>query len=165
MPKALQGVEEFYAHAIAIEREAVERYREFEGWFADRGEEVLAGLCRNLAGLEADHLRQVEHASRGLVIPAIDASRHQWLETGPPETLARDLFYRMAEPRHLLEMVLQAECNALAFFEWVGRTSPDTRVRFLAREMAAEEQQHVQWAAKALEYHVPRHPAWESVLP
>ena len=57
MRKAIKGVEEFYAHAIAIEREAMERYAEFEAWFRDRGEEVLAGLCANLARMEADARR------------------------------------------------------------------------------------------------------------
>ena len=165
MPKPLGGIEEFYAHALAIEREAVERYAEFEGWFADRGEEVLAGLCRNLAHLEAGHLRQIVEACRGMALPAVDASRYQWLECGSPEAPARELFYRVAEPRHLLEIALHAECNALGFFEWVARTSPNAHVRAAAREMAADEEQHVKWAARALEYHPSRRIDWETVLP
>ena len=49
MPRAIASVEEFYAHALAIEREAMERYDEFGAWFAARDEDVLAGLCWNLA--------------------------------------------------------------------------------------------------------------------
>ena len=43
----IDSIERFYAHAIALEREAAERYAEFAVHFADRGEEVLAGLCGN----------------------------------------------------------------------------------------------------------------------
>jgi rubrerythrin len=164
MRHPITRVEEFYAHALAIEREAVDRYEEFEAWFRARGEEVLAGLCANLAQLEAVHLREIEGACRGLALPPIDPSGYSWLEAGPPEAPAREFFYRVAEPRHLLEIALQAESNALDFFEWVARTTPDPRVRAVAREMAAEEEQHVAWAAQALEYHPSRRIDWEAAL-
>ncbi|HZO08365.1 MAG TPA: hypothetical protein VFC77_03225 [Myxococcota bacterium] len=164
MRKPIAGVEEFYAHALAIEREAMERYAEFEEWFRDRGEEVLAGLCSNLAQMEAGHLRELELACRGLSLPTIDAGEHRWLEVGPPESMARELFYRVAAPRHLLEIALQAECNALSFFERVAQTTANPRVRALALELAAEEGEHVRWAAQALEYHPSRRIDWESAL-
>jgi len=165
MRKPIGGVEEFYAHALAIEREAMARYAEFEAWFRDREEDVLAGLCGNLARMEAGHLRELELACRGLELPAIGDGAHRWLEVGPPESMARELFYRVAEPRHLLEIALQAECNALSFYEWVGRATADVRVRVLANELAAEERQHVQWAVQALEYYGSRPIAREAVLP
>ncbi len=163
MAKPIRTVEEFYAHALAIEREAAERYAEFETWFFDRGEEVLAGLCRNLAQMENAHFLELVRASRHLNLPPFPQD-YQWLEAGPPEAAAREVFYRVAEPRHLLEVALHAECNALAFFEWVARTTPEEAVRSLARGMAAEEQQHVEWVQKALEYHPSRHLDWEKIL-
>ena len=164
MPRPIRTVEEFYAHALAIEREAAERYSEFETWFFDRGEEVLAGLCRNLAQMENEHFLELVRASAHLKLPAIGVSGYQWLESGSPEAAAREVFYRVAEPRHLLEIALHAECNALAFFEWVARTTNDDSVRLLARGMAAEEQQHVEWVQKALQYHPSRHIDWEKAL-
>lgn len=165
MPCPIRTPEEFYAHALAIEREAAERYSEFETWFVDRGEEVLAGMCRNLGQMENEHFTELVRASRHLSLPAIDASEYRWLESGSPEVAARELFYRVAQPRQLLEVALHAECNALAFFEWVARSTPDDSVRALARAMAAEEQRHVEWAAQALEYHPSRRIDWEEVLP
>jgi rubrerythrin len=158
------GVEEFYAHAIAIEREAMERYAEFEQWFRDKGEEVLAGLCANFAQMEAGHLRELESACRGMNLPTIAAGEHQWLEVVSPEAPARELFFRVAGPRHLLEIALQAEINALSYFEWVARETIDPSVRVLAEELAAEERQHVRWATQALEYHPSRRIDWEAVL-
>src|SRR5688500_1510162 len=67
--KPMTGVEEFYAHALAIEREAMERYGEFEAWFGDRGEVVLAGLCANFAQMEASHLRELECRCRSMQLP------------------------------------------------------------------------------------------------
>ena len=164
MRKPMRGVEEFYAHALAIEREAMERYAEFEAWFRDRGEDVLAGLCANFSRMEAGHLRELEARTRGMRLPAIGAGEHQWLEAGPPEAPAREFFYRVAEPRHLLEIALQAEMNALSYFEWVAGESVDPRLRALAAELAAEERDHVKWAAQALEYHPSLRIDWEAAL-
>jgi rubrerythrin len=152
MPKPIDTVAEFYAHAIAIEREAMERYAEFAGYYADRGEEVLSGLCHNLAGLERGHLEQLLLACAHLQLPAIASTDYQWLESGPPEAMAREFFYRVANPRQLLEVALDAESRAVAFFEWARRTTGDAAVRELAREMAAEERQHVRWVRSALDY-------------
>jgi len=164
MRKPMTGVGEFYAHALAIEREAMERYAEFEAWFAERGEEVLAGLCANFAQMEAQHLRELESRCRGMPLPAIAAGDHLWLDVGSPEAPARELIFRVAEPRHLLEIALQAEMNALSYFEWVARESVDPGVRALAGEFAAEEREHVKWAAQALDYHATRRIDWEAVL-
>ena len=113
--------------------------------------------------MENEHFMELARASRHLTLPAI-GPEYQWLESGSPEAAAREFFYRVAEPRHLLEIALHAECNALAFFEWVARTTSDESVRSLASAMAAEEQQHVEWVQKALEYSPSRHADWEKLL-
>ena len=163
-PAPLRTVEEFYAHALAIEHEAAQRYREFEAHFADRGDEVLAGLCGNLARLESGHFDLLVKSSAGLAIPAIDTSSHQWLESGSPDAGAREIFYRIANARQLLEIALHSECNALGFFEWVAHTTTDSAVRTLAREMAVEEMEHVRWVQNALSYHPSTRIDWEAEL-
>jgi rubrerythrin len=45
-----------------------------------------------------------------------------------------------------------------------ARDSVDARIRALASELAAEERQHVQWTAQALEYHTTRPVNWEAAL-
>ena len=153
MRKPIQTVEEFYAHALAIELEAAERYAEFESYFRDRGEVVLAGLCANIGRMEGEHFRELVAASRHLRLPTIDKGDYKWLEAGSPEAPAREFFYRVATPRHLLEVALQGEVNALAFFHNVALTSNSAEVCALARQMAEEEKQHVVWVRNALEYH------------
>lgn len=152
MLQAIRTVEEFLAHALAIEREAAERYREFEAYFRDHSQEILAGLCGNLAGLEEEHFALLVKESRGRKLPVIAADEYRWLESGAPEAAARELFYRIASERHLLEVALHAEREAQRFFEWVALGTPDKKVRELAREMADEEAQHVRWVEQAIEY-------------
>ena len=148
----LTDVGTFYAHALAIEREAVERYREFEAHFRDRGEEPLAGLCGNLARLEAQHLRELARRCRHMRLPDIAVGEYAWLDSGTPEVPARETVYRIANARQLLEVALAAEYRALGFFQWVVFTTADPEVTALAREMALEEAEHVKWIQNALDY-------------
>ena len=160
----IRSIEELYAHALAMEREAADRYSEFERWFRDRDEPILAGLCRTLAGAEHEHLAQLEKASRELEIPELDPSDYRWIDAGTPESGARELFYRAARPEHLLQVALQAETRASLFYEWAARTAVDPAARTLAGAMAGEEHEHVAWVRSALEYHPSRHAPWEKLF-
>jgi rubrerythrin len=148
---AITSVEAFYAHALAIEREAAQRYAEFQAWFTGPGEEALAMLCRDLAREEHDHYTELVRRTRGLRLPQIAPGEYQWLDEGSPEAPAREVFHRVAKPRDVLQLALAGECRAVAFFERVARTSPDAQVRSLAREMVVEEARHVRWVRNALD--------------
>jgi rubrerythrin len=161
---AIATVEEFYAHALAIEREAAERYAEFEEHFAGRGEDVLSGLCRNLASAEREHFEELSGACGNLTLPAIAAGDYRWRDADSPEATARELLYRVATARQLLEIALAAELRARAFFVWVARTAPSHGVQELASIMAAEELEHVRWVLQALEYHAAEGPDREKLL-
>ncbi len=166
MLEPIGSVEEFYAHALAIEREAARCYREFQAHFADRGEEVLAGLCGNLAHFEQDHYDLLARQAKSLALdlPELPAGRYRWLESGPPESADCRLVFEVATPRQLLEIALKAERGARRFFEWVANTTADGRVHELADEMAREEAEHVQWVSRALEYVRADGVDWEALL-
>jgi rubrerythrin len=155
MPRPIDTLELFYAHALAIEREAAERYEEFRAWFEDRGEEVLAGLCAGMAREERHHYERILRAARGRALPSIDASRYQWIDMASPEAPAHELVHRVATPRQLLEIALAGEVAARRFFRWVTRTSRDPGVRAAARSLAREEAGHVRWVTDALQYGDP----------
>jgi len=151
MPIPIRSVEEFYVHALLIEREAAERYAEFAAWFERRNPEVAA-LCRRLSALEREHFEELAQACARLELPDIAAADYRWIDgTTSPEASGRELFYRLATPRQLLEIALQAEWRAREFFVEVARTSPAAGVRELASIMAAEEAEHVRWVRDALE--------------
>jgi rubrerythrin len=163
--RSIDSIEEFYAHALAIEHEAAERYGEFQAWFEDRGEEILAGLCGSISRMEQEHYQALVDGSRGLRLPALGRGEHLWLEADSPEAPARELFYRVAEPRHLLEIALEGERNALGFFQRVERTASDAGIRAAAHEMAREEELHVLWVRNALEYHLAtKVDDWEKLI-
>ena len=148
---SIRSAPELYAHAIAIEREAAERYCELAARMQDEGREDLARVFQMLAGLESEHLQTLEARTRGVALPPIGADRYHWLDAGAPETAARQLVYRLMTPRMAIAIALQAEVRAQAFFERVMLTAEDPALRALAREMAAEEQEHAALLARLLE--------------
>ena len=99
----IHSAAELYAHAIAIEREAAERYSEFAERMADLGNDALAELFDRLAGFEAEHLETLLRRTDGVELPAPVAGAYKWLDAGAPETAARELIFRLMTPRHALD--------------------------------------------------------------
>jgi rubrerythrin len=147
----IQSPTELYAHAIAIEREAAERYSELAERMDDEGREELARVFGELAQMEAEHLDTLQSRTAGLQLPAIPQDRYRWLEDGAPETARRELIFRLMTPRQALAIALAAERRAQAFFEQVSWSAADPALRALAREMLAEEGTHVELISRMLE--------------
>jgi rubrerythrin len=137
-----EAVAELYVVAIAIEREAAERYDELAGRMQEQGNAAAAALFRLLGGLETQHLEALQRRSAGLRLPPL-GSDHTWLDSEVPETSAHDAIVPGMTQHHALEIALQGEKRARAFFEQAARVCDDPDARALALEMAAEEAQHV----------------------
>jgi len=148
---AVSTPNELYAHAIAIEREAAERYAEFAQHMDDEGNDDVARLFRTLAVFEAEHLDTLEARTKGVKVPAIGAGEYAWLDAGAPETAAHDLVFRLITPHQALEIALEAERRAKRFFTEVKETATDPALRALAQEMAMEEEGHIAMVQLALE--------------
>jgi rubrerythrin len=149
--QAIQSPVELYAHAIAIEREAAERYSELAERMDDEGRDELARVFAGLAQIEAEHLETLERRTAGLRLPAIPQDQYYWLESGAPETARHELLFRLMTPHQALAIALAAERRAQAFFEHICWTAADPALRALAREMAAEERGHVELVTRMFE--------------
>jgi hemerythrin-like domain-containing protein/rubrerythrin len=153
-----------YAHAIAIEREAAERYAEFAARMSDLGNDEVAAVFATLGRGEAQHLEALQREARELVLPPIDAEQYAWLDSGSPETPARELVFRMMTPRDALQIALAAEQRAQTFFLRTQRIVQDPALRELAQWMAAEESDHVARIQRALQQIPDPAPDWSAVL-
>jgi len=160
--KTIKSAAGLYAHAIAIEQEAVERYSEFAQRMADLGNDAVAEIFANLAKTEANHLQALERRADGMVLPLLARGEYCWLDAGSPEAAARELIFRLMTPRQALAIALEAEKQAQAFFEHVVTTAPNAALGTLAREMAIDEQEHVAMIERALA-HTPKPVDWPAV--
>jgi rubrerythrin len=149
-PPPIRTPNELYAHALAIEREAAERYAELAQRMDDLGNDEVAALFRRLAVYEAEHLDTLERRTTGVDVPVIPPGRYAWLDAAAPETVARELVFRLLTPRHALGIALEAERRAQQFFAEVKATATDPALRALAQEMAAEEAGHIAMVEQAL---------------
>jgi len=158
-------IPELYAHAIAIEREAAERYAELAERMRDESNEDLAALFAGLAALETEHLDALVRRTAGIELPPLSSGDYRWLGDAAPESAARELVLRLMTPRGALRIALGAEQRAQAFFERVLLTAGDPALRALAREMAADEQEHVQLIERMLERTADSAVRWEELYP
>jgi rubrerythrin len=147
----IRSAPELYAHAIAIEREAQTRYGELAQYMSDLGNETVAAAFAKLGAVEAEHLRTLLARTDHVPIPELEADEFHWLDAGAPETAARELVYRLMTPHMALEIALDAEKRAQAFFEDMYRTAKDPALHALAQEMAMEEKEHVAAVERLLE--------------
>ena len=146
----MSAIDSFLSRALAMEREAFSRYSEFEAWFSDRTLPELAARCRTLA---TEHRERYAELSGG---SANDASAVAWIA---PE--ARELFYEMASPRQLLEVALDAELEALRYYEGIAASS-DSRVRTCAEILAGNAVRYVGEVVAAIDAVSPVD--WETVI-
>lgn len=158
------GVAALYAHALAIEREAAARYGEFAARMGDEGNDAVARLFVRLAQFESEHAKALERECAGMELPSIAAEEFAWLDAGAPETAAHDLLFQLMTPHDVLEIALDAELRAQAFFERVLERTADPQLRELAVAMASEEQAHAAWVREALARTPDPHVDWEQVF-
>ena len=130
----IESAAELYVHAIAIEREAVERYTEFAARMDDQGNGELAAVFGKLAAFEAEHLEALRRRTVGVQLPALSAD-YSWLDP--------NLVLPVETARQVIAIALEAEKRAHAFFAHVQRIAGDPALRALAKEMAAEEDEHI----------------------
>lgn len=155
MPDHIGSIEEFYANALAVEREAAARYAELGRHMAERGDAEVSSLFLRLSLNEREHAQRLAVKSAGLELPPVKSGEHAWFEQGPPLPEAHDFVLRMMTPRFALEMALQAEQRAKAYFESVLGRLDDPELLEVVKECCADEGEHIAWVESLLETHPP----------
>ena len=154
---------ELYAHAIAIEREAVVRYREFSQWMRDLGEDDVAELFEKLEKIEREHLCALEKETAHFPLPELSPWQYAWLFTSLPGTLENAFPLMPQSTRDALKLALAAERRAIGFYRNVVNEAQDPAVRMVATTMLGEERHHIRDIERALERKPDPHIDWEAV--
>jgi rubrerythrin len=144
------SVAEVYAHALLVEREAAARCSELAEFLEDHGELATAAVFRKLARYEQRHADELERRATGVPLPQLSQWEFSWLDDAPPDQVSHEMIFHMMTPYNALKIALGAETRAKAMFERVAATSDDAAVQALARELAADESEHIGWLQDAL---------------
>ncbi len=147
--RPINSVAEFYAHAIAIERESAQRYAEFARHMKDRGQDT-AQLFSRMAREGFAHASEIGTRAKGLRVPKLAPGKYAWLDKGAPEPAAHEWVFRLMSPRCALKIAMHAEQRAKRFFGQVMRTTGDRGVKAVARKFLEEEGEHISRMRRAL---------------
>lgn len=150
----IASIPELLAHALELEIESRERYRDLAQCMALHNNPDVAALFEQMAGYSELHARSVEVRAQGYNLPVIAPWDFKWnCPEGHESPCLGDAHYLMNR-RQALELARHNEIRGREFYARVAIYSPDPEVSALAREMADEEQEHVdllaQWIAREL---------------
>ncbi len=147
---AFTSLRDFYAHALAIEQEAAQRYQELAQQMVLHHNPAVAETFERLARLEADHAERIAKAAPDVDTSTIPSWEYRWEGVESPEATDYAHAHYLMTPFHALELALVNERRALAFFQAVARSTPNHEIARLADEFARDEQSHVAHVEAAL---------------
>lgn len=141
---------EFLAHAIALEREAAERYLELADMMESYRNDEVSALFRDMVRYSRLHHDSIVERAAGLALPAIGSFEYRWRH--PPEAGGEEAFDPSLNAYDALRYARENEVRAMDYYADVGQHTADEEVKRLAAEFAAEETEHVQaledWLAR-----------------
>jgi rubrerythrin len=139
----IASLPEFLAHALELEVESRDRYREMAACMELHHNPEAAELFNEMARYSELHVREVLLRAEGIELPAIAPWGFKWTCGESPEVRHPEDAHYLMSRRQALELALCQETRARDFYLGVAKQSESAEVRALARDMAGEEQDHV----------------------
>ena len=162
--RSIATTEELLAYSLALETEAVERFDDLADQMETHHNYEVADLFRKLARIEGLHIENVNKASAGKQLPSLLAWEFEWQGGESPEGGSMEDAHYLMQPWHAIELALEGEKRAVAFFHHVAKSSVDEAVRTMAIELAVEEEQHVALLQKWQERYPLPDEGWDEDL-
>jgi rubrerythrin len=134
---------EFMAQALAMETEAAQRYSDLAAAMETHNNREAAALFRKMAGIERKHATRIMVEMGWEEMPALPSGKPSWDGFEAPETTPGDEVHYLMQPYHALQLALVNEQRAERFFAQLARTATVESVSAAARELQAEEGEHV----------------------
>jgi rubrerythrin len=157
----IASVVDLLAIAYRIEAEAVERYTLLAEQMEVHNNTELVAVFRDLARAERIHAEEIRHQAGDIDVVAHARRVGEWTKgEGPEEANLGDAHYLMT-PWHALQMALDCEKRALAYFVGVADTAEDRKIKEMAKEFVEEEAEHVNLCHRLLKrYPAPADQSW-----
>ena len=151
---------EFMSRAYTMELEAVERYAQFADQLDTHNNREVAQLFRKLSEIETLHAKRILAEMRWPSLPALPAA-FAWDSFEAPETAPFDTVHYLMQPYHALEIALRCELQAQKYYEEIAAGTAPRRVKLAAKEMAAEEAEHVRLIREWMKKVPQPAPGWD----
>ena len=142
---ALHSLDELFALADAMEREAASKYEELSTAMNEQGRQDLAAVFAELAAAEREHVEGVSKWSQSRLGRPPDPTDVRWQvpATFDPDATREIKASRLISPYQALAMAVQNEERAFAFWSYMAAFAKDPDIKAAAETMAGEELGHV----------------------
>lgn len=141
---------DFLAHAIALEKEAADRYAELAEIMEDLGNRDVASIFRDMSRFSQKHAKDVEARVGSADMPQLKSWEYRWQT--PPESGGDKGISFIMTPLNALDYAHANEVRGMNYYRSAAAESEDAEVRRLGGDFAAEEAAHAatleQWIVK-----------------
>ena len=149
------------AAAYRIEADAVERYELLADQMETHNNPELMAIFRDLARAESIHRDEIRRMAGDIDVVAHAQRRMKWSRGDSPEEADLSAAHYLMTPWHALQLALEGEKRALAFFTSVVETTKDSAVKKMAEEFVEEEAEHVNLVYRLLRRYPAPPPSWK----
>ena len=132
---------EFLAHAVALEREAAERYLELADMMEAHRNDAVSAVFRSMQRFSQMHHDSIKLRVGAMQLPKLKSWEFRW--SSPPEMGGEEGFDYMIEVYNALKYARENEVRALQYYRSVAEQSTEEEVKRLGKEFASEESEHV----------------------
>jgi rubrerythrin len=156
----ISSVADLFAVAYQIEADAVDRYVLLATQMEVHNNADLVATFRDLARAEAIHRDEIRRMAGDLDVVARASIVAKWNKGESPEAADLGAAHYLMTPWHALQLALDGEKRALAFFTSVAETAKDPTIKKMAEEFVEEEAEHVNLVHRLLRKHPKPSSSW-----
>lgn len=144
-------VAEFLAHALELEVESADRYRELAYAMEVHNNPEVAALFHQLSAESSAHVELAMQWGAGYEPPKIAPWNFKWSSPEGPESVAMDDTHYLMNKCQALELALHNEIRGRDFYVEVAEHASEVEVKQRAEEMAIEEAAHIEMLKEMLD--------------
>ena len=143
MDKVLRDIHVFLAHAIRLEADAAAGFEDLAEAMATLGNREVEQFFRSMAAFSRKHLAEATARAGFRHPPELAPDEWEWPGGSSPERAGWGGVDGLMGVDAALDLALQSECRGRDFYAQVAERSGNEKIRVLAAEFAAEEEEHV----------------------
>ena len=133
------NMQELYAHALVVEREATKRFAELERYMRDAGMDHIADEFESIGKEEREQYELLAIGTAGRDMPQLSPWEYAPHFLGPQANVVRT----PKTVREALLLAIASERSAQNFYVDVAEHATDDTMCAFAAEMAADESRHI----------------------
>ena len=160
----VSGLADLLAIAYQIEIDAVERYNLLAEQMETHNNPELVKVFRDLARAEGIHGEEIRRLAGDIDVVTHARRIAKFERSESPEEADLSSAHYMMTPWHALQLALDGEKRALAYFTSIVEAAKDPKVKAMAAELVEEEAEHVSLVHRLLRRYPPPSDSWADDL-